>query len=130
MATATETRSGIDTVEISTPDGKSTGPIPYSEFEHLADAAIGRLRDENTQLSFDLGAGRGGRPDFATVKIAGALTVERDLRYCEHVTITVADMHGEVLCEQQATVGYPAFKDHWDKDGNKSVERLHTATIH
>jgi hypothetical protein len=33
------------------------------------------------------------------------------------------------LAEGNAGVGYPAFKDHWDKQGGKTVERIHTATL-
>lgn len=81
------------------------------------------------QLSFDLGTGRGDSPDFATVKVGGQLGVERNLRYAEPVTVTITNRHGEVIAEASATIGYPAFKDHFDKYGTKTVERIHTATV-
>ena len=89
----------------------------------------GALFDAPSQLSFDLGTGRRATPDFATLKIAGQLSVSENLLYAQTVHVTVTDHHGEVLTEGSATVGYPAFKDHYDKYGGKSVERIHTATL-
>jgi hypothetical protein len=123
MATTTDEPT---TVQMRTELG-SSGPIPVEDFNAAADAAAARLRGE--QLSFELGVGRKDAPDFATVKIAGSLTIERDLRYMEHVTVTVVDRFGEVVAEAPATVGYPGFKDHFDKTGGKTVERLHVATL-
>ncbi len=97
------------------------------------DAVRDRLRHEaidrlGEQLTFDTGAGFKAAPDFATLKIAGQFGVERDLRYKESVTVTVTDMHGEVLCSGPATVGWPAFKD--KTSGEMTfTERAHTATI-
>jgi hypothetical protein len=54
--------------------------------------------------------------------------VTRDLRYKEAVTVTVTDLHGEVICSGPATVGWPAFKD--KTTGELTfTERAHTATI-
>lgn len=98
--------------------------------ERLQDEAHDeRLFDAPSQLSFNLGTGRRDAPDFATVKIAGQLDVSKDLLYGQSVTVTVTDHHGEVIAEGAAAVGYPAFKDHFDKHGGKTVERIHTATI-
>jgi hypothetical protein len=108
-------------------EGFSTGPIPMDEFNEAADRARDRLRVE--QLSFDLGVSRTNRPDFATVKISGSMLIGRDLRYREPVTVKMVDQYGEVVCEAPATIGYPAFRDHLDKDGGKQVERIHTAKI-
>lgn len=80
-------------------------------------------------LSFDLGTGTRDNPDFATVKISGQLTINRDLLYGQYVKVQLVDHAGEVLAEGNAGVGYPGFKDHWDKQGGKTVERIHTATL-
>ena len=126
MATTTDET----TVEFHTESG-STGPMPLTDALDRMDEAADRLRSEHRgeQLSFDLGVSRTNRPDFATVKISGSVLIGRDLRYRESVTVKVVDQHGEVVCEAPATVGYPAFKDHFDKDGGKRVERIHTAKI-
>lgn len=123
MATTTDEQT---TVSIEG-EGFSTGPIPMDEFNQAADEAARRLQSE--QLSFDLGVSRTNRPDFATVKVSGSLLVGRDLSYREPVTVKVIDQGGEVVAEAPATVGYPAFKDHFDKDGGKRVERIHAAKI-
>ena len=81
------------------------------------------------QLSFDLGTGRRDSPDFATLKIPGQIRVQRDLHYQEGVTITITDAHGEVIASAAATLGYPVFKDHFDKHDTKTVERVHSATL-
>lgn len=115
------------TVELRAENG-SSGPIPLDEFSERADAAIDRLR--SGQLSFELGTGRRDAPDFATLKIAGQLGVTEDLLYGQPVTVRVIDQRsGEVIAEGSAVVGYPSFKDHFDKHGGKTVERLHTATL-
>jgi hypothetical protein len=126
---ATTTDDTQDTVAFEV-DGKRSDPMPLNEFEDRANEAIDRLRGERgEQLSFDTGVGRKDKPDFASLKIAGALSGERDLRYMEHVTIRVTDRHGEMISEQSASIGYPVFKDHFDQYGAKTVERIHTAKI-
>lgn len=99
--------------------------IPVDEFE----GAMNEILDAGTQLTFDLGVPRRGGPDFATLKITGQLPVTRNLLYSEHVTVQIVDRVGEVLAEAPATVGYPTFKDHYDKSGGKTIERVHTAAL-
>lgn len=129
MATATKTRpSEIETVEITMPDGKTTGPIPSDEFEDRAQAASDRLRAEHRQLSFDVGA-RGDAPEFGSLKLSGSLNLTRDLKRRQALTVVVSDPRtGEVICERSATVTAIGFKDSTDKYGT-TTERQHTATI-
>lgn len=129
MATATKTRPGeIETVEITMPDGKTTGPVPYDEFADRAQAASDRLRAEHRQLSFDVGA-LGAEPEFASLKLTGSLNLDRDLKRRQALTIVVSDpATGEVICERSATITAIGFKDTTDKYGTMT-ERIHTATI-
>lgn len=102
-------------------------PTTRNGFDDAIDGARDRL--QAPQLSFELGTGRRDNPDFATLKISGQLAVDQNLLYGAPVTITVTDPGGEVIATGSAAVGYPGFKDHFDKLGSKTVERLHTATI-
>lgn len=132
------------TVTVTGPDGETVGPFPANklgehgeDFKPLVERALtnaGHTVERDVvlgsgQLSFALGTGRKDAPDFASLKIAGQLAVEKDLLYGQPVTIMVTDSHGEVIAEGSAAVGYPAFKDHFDKHGGKTVERMHVATL-
>jgi len=94
----------IDTVEITTPDGATTGPIPMDEFERRAAQIRGGTR---RQLSFDVGSA-GGSPDFGSVKFGGSLLLDRDL---ERKVVAVG------------------FKDTEDKHGDIITERIHTVSL-
>lgn len=119
----------IDTIEISTPDGKTTGPIPYEDFAERAERGADRLRSES-QLSFNLGTGRGLAPDYATLKIKGDMPVKVDLLYGQAVSIQVIDRRsGEMIAEADAGILYPTFVDHFDTHGSRIIERKHTASI-
>lgn len=117
------------TMTIRTADGTETGPFMIDDLDNARERLRAEHDDAPSQLSFDLGMGRRDSPDFATLKVSGSLSVTEDLLYGQHVTITVTDHHGEVLSQETATVGYPAFKAHFDKYGTKTVERIHAATI-
>jgi hypothetical protein len=84
----------------------------------------GQLFEAPSQLSFNLGAGRGNAPAFGTLKITGSLRVPRDLLYQEHVSVRIIDSRGELVAEAEATVDWPAFNT---KD--TLTERIHTAAI-
>lgn len=85
---------------------------------------LDQLFDVPSQLSFNLGAGRGDSPAFGSLKISGSLRVPRDLLYQEHVSVRIIDARGELIATAEATVDWPSFKT---KDA--MTERIHTAAI-
>jgi hypothetical protein len=85
---------------------------------------IDQLFDAPSQLSFNLGAGQGNTPAFASLKISGSLRVPRDLLVGEHVSVRIVDANGELIATAEATVDWPSFKT---KD--TLTERIHTAAV-
>ncbi|MGH2876666.1 MAG: hypothetical protein ACRDLV_10480 [Solirubrobacteraceae bacterium] len=98
------------------------------------DEARDRLRHEKLdrfaeQLTFDVGAGRGDAPDFASLKISGAIGVSADLKRRQGVIVRVMDArNGELICDATATVTSVQFKDATDKNGT-TTERVHVAPL-
>lgn len=77
-----------------------------------------------TQLSFDVG---GARPNVASLKISGGLSIGRELKKGERVGIRIIGMDGELLAESDGTVTGISFKDKRNKHGDvESTERAHT----
>jgi hypothetical protein len=109
------------TATITTADGHTSGPFTTDDIERAAQ----RL---GSQLSFDVGHA-GGRPDMASLKIAGAIAIGQDLKRRAEVHVVVTDHAGEVLIESDAVVTSIQFKDSTDQHGNVSTERIHTATL-
>lgn len=89
---------------------------------HVAAAAM--FDEEPIQLSFDVG---GGTPDFASVKVSGAMRLSRQLRKGEEVSIRLISPDGEIIAEADGHVSSVAFKDKRNKFGDvESTERAHT----
>lgn len=119
------------------PSGTLT-PEQAAEQRDALNEARDRLRDEDdseqpfdapSQLSFNIGAGRSDAPDFASLKVSGALGLKADLKRRQSVTVTVTDHLGEVISSKPATVTSIQFKDTTDKDHQTTTERIHVAAL-
>lgn len=84
------------------------------------------------QLTFAVGGDQDEpNPRVAAFRVGGALAHEsRQLEKGADVTVTIADRHGNVICQADGYVSQVAFKEHRPKDGPMFTERAHTIRLH
>lgn len=80
-------------------------------------------------LGLSFATGQRGEPDYASVKISGALPVDRDLYKGQGFYVRVVTFSGELVTEALVACTNLAFPDKTDKDGVTTTERVHTLKV-
>jgi len=80
------------------------------------------------QLTLKIDTPRKDYPIAGGIKIAGAMTVHKDLTKDTKVSVAIIDENGVVMAEAEAEVSGISFKTKHPETGSY-VERMHTITL-